>query len=74
MKRFAALLLLAGSLLTASTFARTNNPAYAQDKASLKAQKKQLKAQKKYLKAQRKAQNKMFKNSQKKSYYKQKTH
>ena len=74
MKRFVTLLLLATCLLTASAVARTNNPAYAQDKASLKAQKKQLKAQKKYLKAQHKAQNKMFKNSQKKSYYKQKAH
>ncbi|HTS34054.1 MAG TPA: hypothetical protein VMH04_00200 [Candidatus Solibacter sp.] len=74
MKRIAILLLLSACLFPASALAHSNNPAYNQDKASLKAQKKQLKAQKKYLKAQRKAQNKMFKNSQKKSYYKQKAH
>jgi hypothetical protein len=74
MKRFVFLVLVAACLLPASAIAGTNNPAYRQDKASLKAQKKQLKAQKKYLKAQHKAQNKMFRNSQKKSYYKQKAH
>jgi hypothetical protein len=76
MNRLAVFVLLAASCSTfcVSANAGTNNPAYNQDRASRKAQKKQMKAQKKYAKAQRKAQNKMFKNSQKKSYYKQKAH
>jgi hypothetical protein len=49
--------------------AKTKNPAYVQDRASLKAQQKQQKATKKYLKKQKKAQNKMFKNSVKNTHY-----
>lgn len=76
MKRLSVFVLLAAfcSILCVPANAGSSNPAYNQDRASRKAQKKQMKAQKKYAKAQRKAQNKMFKDSQKKSYYKQKAH
>jgi hypothetical protein len=45
------------------------NPAYREDPAARKAQKKQEKAMKKALKKQTKAQNKMYKQSVKKSHY-----
>jgi hypothetical protein len=63
-------------LLTACCFsscipatARTKNPALVESRDSQKANRKQAKANRKYAKAQRKAQNKMFKNSQKKTHY-----
>ena len=46
-----------------------NNPAYREDPAARKLQKKQEKAMKKALKKQKKAQDKMYKESQKKSTY-----
>ena len=45
------------------------NPAYKEDPAAHKIQKKQEKARKKAMKKQMKAQNKMYKESVKKSHY-----
>ena len=67
MSKLALLLCLA--ICSVPAGAGTNNRAYAQNHASLKAEKKQQKAMKKYLKKQKRAQDKMFRNSQKNTHY-----
>jgi len=71
MKRIVALLCLSICCLGVSVavFAKTNNPAYREDPAAHKLQKKQQKAMKRQLKKQKKAQDKMFRESQKKTHY-----
>jgi len=71
MKKLVATLCLAAccSTLCVSGFAKTNNPAYREDPAARKAQKKQARAMKKALKKQKKAQDKMYRQSVKKSHY-----
>lgn len=71
MKKFVATVCLAAcfSTLSVSGFAKTNNPAYREDPAARKAQKKQAKAMKKALKRQKKAQDKMYRQSVKKTHY-----
>jgi hypothetical protein len=71
MKRFASLVLLTSLCLVCCipSFAQSKNSPYTESRESQKANRKQAKANRKYAKAQRKAQNKMFKNSQKKTHY-----
>lgn len=69
MKRLIASLCLAVCFCSLPAVAQTTNPAYKEDPAARRAQKKQEKAMKKALKKQKKAQDKMFKNSQKNTHY-----
>lgn len=71
MKRLAATICLAvlSSSLCIPALGKTTNPAYREDPAAAKAQKKQEKAMKKTLKKQKKAQDKMYRESVKKSHY-----
>jgi hypothetical protein len=71
MKRFAGFALFAVWLLVVCLpgVAGANNVPSSESRESQKANRKQAKAMKKYSKAQKKAQNKMFKNSQKKTHY-----
>jgi hypothetical protein len=71
MKRIAALLCLAACCcsLNPAAFAKTSNPAYREDPAARKIRKKNEKMMRKNLKKQQKAQNKMYRNSVKKSHY-----
>jgi hypothetical protein len=72
MKRLVALLCLSICWLSFSVavFSKTtNNPAYRENPAAHKLQKKQQKAMKKTMKKQMKAQNKMYKESVKKTHY-----
>ena len=71
MKKFIAAVCLAVccSTLSVSGFAKTTNPAYRENPAARRAQKKQAKAMKKALKKQKKAQDKMYRQSVKKTHY-----
>lgn len=71
MRKLTRILLIAALCFGGSvvTFAAPQSPAYTQSREARKAQKKQEKAMKKYQKKQKKAQDKMFKNSQKKTHY-----
>jgi hypothetical protein len=71
MKRFVAIVCLSICCLSfsATVLAKTNNPAYREDPAARKIQKKQQKAMKKAQKKQKKASDKMYRESVKKSHY-----
>ena len=71
MKKLVALLCLSICCLCCSVavFAKTNNPAYREDPAAHKLQKKQQKAMKKAQKKQKKAQDKTYRESVKKTHY-----
>ncbi|HKV76667.1 MAG TPA: hypothetical protein VJP02_00915 [Candidatus Sulfotelmatobacter sp.] len=73
MKRLAAILCLnvccLGVCLPVYAGTTKNNPAYREDPAARKLRMKNEKLMKKTLKKQKKAQDKMFKESQKKTHY-----
>ena len=71
MKRLAASFLLAGLCISCAVpvYARADNTAKSQARASQKAAKNQQKAMKKYTKAQQKAQRKMAKKDRKNTHY-----
>ena len=71
MKRLAAFLILASLCISCAVpvYARADNTAKSQARASQKAAKNQQKAMKKYTKAQRKAQHKMEKRDRKNTHY-----
>jgi hypothetical protein len=75
MNRLAAFLILASLYISCAVpvYARADNSAKSQARASRNAAKKQQKAMKKYAKAQRKAQRKMEKKDRKNTHYPKRT-
>jgi hypothetical protein len=71
MKRLATFLVLASLCIShaAPVYARADNSANSQARASRKAARQQQKVLKKYAKAQRKAQRKMAKQDRKNTHY-----
>lgn len=75
MKRLSALLILASLCLSCTVvgYARTDNSAQSQARATRKATRKQQKAMNKYIKKQQKAQRKMAKQDRKNTHYPKRT-